>query len=101
MHKAISFVAPCTFGVYLIHVHPLVWDNILNNCMINSLQLPAFAFIAKVACYTMGIYMISLVIEKVRYVVFMQCRISDIGNNLSIGMSNYFEDKEHSHQENT
>ncbi len=38
-HKAITMLARTSFGVYIIHTHPLIWTNLLSERFVSYLQL--------------------------------------------------------------
>jgi surface polysaccharide O-acyltransferase-like enzyme len=81
--KILRIVSPCSFGVYLVHVHPLIWKNILKNCMINNLHLPMLLFVAKVMCHVITIYIICFIIEKIREIFFSRCKVYLVSNIIS------------------
>lgn len=73
--KWIGFFAPAAFGVYIIHVHPLIWEH---------LMIDRFAFIAKVhplifgglvLLSAFGIYFVCSLIDLVRIQLFRLLRI--------------------------
>lgn len=61
--KAIKLFSPLTFSVYLIHTHPLVFNNILHN---------SFVFISK---YSIGLMFIFILISA--FMIYLICSFID------------------------
>lgn len=73
--KWIGFFAPAAFGVYIIHVHPFIWEQLMPDL---------FAFIAKahplifgglVLLSAFGIYLVCTLIDLLRVQLFKLLRI--------------------------
>jgi len=80
MRKVITFFAPAAFGVYLIHVQPIVYGHYMSN---------VFVWIANVPIWTTGFIVIGcslviligcLLIEKLRLLLFEAFRINRLMN---------------------
>ena len=73
--KIIALFAPAAFGVYIIHVHPLIWEHIMKD---------RFAFVAKMHPLVMwlvvllcafAIYLVCSLIDLLRHLIFKLLRI--------------------------
>lgn len=64
MKKIIALFAPAAFGVYIIHVHPLIWEHIMKG---------RFAFVAKMHPLVMW-----LVVLLCAFAVYLVCSLIDL-----------------------
>ena len=72
--KIIKCFAPASFGVYLLQVHPAVW-NVLHNRFKWIAGYPAWMLPILVFVCAAGIFIIGLLLEKCRLLVFSFCKI--------------------------
>ena len=68
--KIISFAAPAAFGVYLIHVHSLVWDCFLNERFQWIAYADPWKIPALICGCSAGIFIVCICIEKIRIGLF-------------------------------
>lgn len=67
----INYMAKSAFAVYLIHKNPVIWVNVMRPAVIhlwNSLPLPLFSLAA--AGIIIGFYLIAMIIDPVRRMIF-------------------------------
>lgn len=76
--KVISFVSRAAFGVYLIHVCPPIWENVIMGMTASFAQYNTFALIACVFGTAVVIYFLCTLIELCRIYLFKKCRIDRI-----------------------
>lgn len=62
--------ARCTFGVYLIHIHPLVITFLLDNRFAFFAKTPFFVMFFGVICIAAAIYAVCTLIEYARQLLF-------------------------------
>ncbi len=55
-HKFISMLARTSFGVYIIHTHPLIWTNLLTDRFIPYLKYPWPVMLGAVVVTAIAIY---------------------------------------------
>ncbi|MGM9941047.1 MAG: acyltransferase family protein [Bulleidia sp.] len=70
MKKLVSFVAPMSFSVYLIHNHPLVATVVMNRMFASYAELPVVEMVVKVLLTALFIYSVCSVIDWFRLYVF-------------------------------
>lgn len=75
--KVVGFCAPLSFGVYLIHVHPLVFDRILKDRFISFAGAPAYLLVLEVLGAAIAIYIVCTLIEALRAWLFRICRVRE------------------------
>lgn len=75
--KLIGAFAPAAFGVYLIHVHPVVW-NLLFEHLVWVGQVPDGALIPAVLGGAAAIFLSCLMVEKLRLILFRVCGIDKV-----------------------
>ena len=68
--KLICFLSPAALGVYLIHVHPLVFGFIIKDAFVSFVQKPPMGMILYVLITTLSIYVVCTVIELLRIKFF-------------------------------
>ena len=87
--KLIGFFAPASFGVYLIHVHPLVFDNILLGRFMYISSFHPLA-IVPITILTAVLFFAALAaIDYIRILLFRLLRV----NKLSESLVNFTVDK--------
>jgi len=70
LKKMIAFLAPASFGVYLIHVQPFVFSNIIKGAFSWIADSALIAIPFEIIICAMAIMAICLVVEKLRMVIF-------------------------------
>ena len=73
--KVIKLFSPATLGVYLIHVHPLVFQNIMRDAFISFLHKPLLVTVAYVFTATLVIFLLCSVIDLIRIQFFKLIRV--------------------------
>ena len=74
--KIISFIGPLTFGVYLIHEHPLIRAYIIRALFNKDpINLPLKAVIKLIVFRTFIIFIICIIIDYFRNLLFRLLRI--------------------------
>lgn len=80
--KYIVFFGKCTFSIYLIHTHPLVWNNILNVLFSSYATLSTIIFPFAIIGSAMGIYVICTLIDIIRVYFFKIIRINILSEKI-------------------
>lgn len=86
--RIISFFAPAAFGVYLIHEHPYIRDNLINNRFSFIANYPIWGIPVLILGSAIVIFFSCLIIEKVRLFLFSKLRINEFAVNTAQKMSN-------------
>ena len=76
--KVISFFAPLSFGVFLIHTHPLVWHHWLFNRYVEFSHYTTVKMICVSLLAALSIWLICSLIDGVRHLVFKVLRIKKL-----------------------
>ncbi len=76
--KFVIFFSPATLGVYLIHVHPLVFKYIIKDMFVPLVNKPVIIMIACVLVGTFGIFIICSIIELLRIQFFKLIKINKL-----------------------
>ena len=77
MKKIIGFFAPLSFGVYLIHVNPLVWVNFMKGRFAEIASLPIWAMIGAIFLTAICLYLVCSLIDALRHYLFKLLRIKE------------------------
>lgn len=90
--KLISVLSPAAFGVYLIHVHKIVWQRFIVGAFSKLSEVSVQAMIIGVLGYAVVIFSICICLELVRIWIFRLLQIEileqKIGNKLEQTLSN-------------
>ena len=73
----IAFLAPASFGVYLIHLHPLIEKHLLVDQFISLLGLEEWLLPFALFGLSFVIYLVSSLIERVRLCLFKKARLRE------------------------
>lgn len=82
LKKVIRFISPLSFGVYLIHVHPLVWNHIMLNRFSFLAKQSPVGLVIGVIVSLIVIYTLCLVIEYFRFQLFKKLKVKEISLQL-------------------
>ena len=74
--EVIAFFAPAAFGVYLIHVHPIVWEYFMSNAFVWIADFSTWLLPILVLGSGLCILLICLFIEKIRLLLFKFLKIN-------------------------
>lgn len=80
--KFTGFFAPASFGVYLLHVEPLVWNNILYGRFARIGEFSPALTVAAVAGAALGIWLVGSLVDRLRIGIFKLIRIKKLGDRL-------------------
>ena len=70
LRKGIAVLSPAALGVYIIHVHPLVWNYVLRDCLTFAAAYPVWRMLLWVVALAFGIYLVCSLIDVVRIRLF-------------------------------
>lgn len=73
--RIITFFSPMAFSVYIIHAHPLVWENFLQLRFAGFIRLPAPIMAIAVLGTAMGIFLVCCGFDLIREFVFKKLKI--------------------------
>lgn len=73
--KIICLFAPAALSVYIIHVHPLIWNNYLRDFSISFVNESLPYFIAKVIASVLLIWFVCSIIDLIRLQLFKGIRV--------------------------
>lgn len=76
--KLIGFLSPVTLGIYLIHVHPLVFNYIIKDAFVSFAQKPFIVMILYVLVVTLIIFVICTIIELLRIQLFKVIKVGKL-----------------------
>ena len=79
LQKCIRFFAPATFGVYIIHMQPVLKEELLPNLFHWMAQLQWWLIPLAVLACAVAIFLLCLFIEKLRILVFNGLKLNDHG----------------------
>lgn len=75
INKLIEVVGRASLAVYLIHVHPLIWDGFVKNYAVSYVDGNVFLMIVKLFGMSLIIYASCTLIEVARIYIFKLLRI--------------------------
>jgi len=78
--KLTKFLAPMTLGVYLIHVHPAVWNFVLSDLFAPLAQLPAPVMILSVIASAAAVFAVCAAVDWIRGLLFRLLRINKLAD---------------------
>ena len=83
--KLIAFAAPLTFGVYIIHVHHVVWIPLLGSFK-PLLKLPAWLLPFAVIAAAVVLFMACLLVDYLRARLFRLMRVKEAADRLEAAL---------------
>ena len=76
--KLISTFAPVTFGVYIIHTHPMMMDRFISNNFLMFKEFGVIKFVVAVIITSVVIFLICSLTEWLRIKVFRMLHIYEV-----------------------
>lgn len=78
----IAFLAPASFGVYLIHAQPFVFHRLLNGATVPLLAASPIRFSSGILGLALAIFILCSLIDRLRLLVFRLLRIPTLSEHL-------------------
>lgn len=78
LNKIIAFIAPCTFGVYIIHAHPLMWDRLITYKYAHYIDYNVFAMLGAAILTAICIFALLWAVDFVRLQIFKLLRLKPL-----------------------
>lgn len=75
LKKVTAFCAPAAFSVYLIHTHPVFWNEILANRMSDYSSYPLFKMLLCIVAAVVAIFTACILVERIRMKAFAMLKI--------------------------
>ena len=89
--KIICFLGPLSFGIYLIHIHPLLIDNTLRHILDKEPEnLGLFSIIILILLKALKVCVFCIIIDYIRHLIFTLLRLRKIFIFLEESMKNIF-----------
>lgn len=78
----IHFLAPLSFGVYIIHVNPFIWKS-AKGIFSNFASLNPFLMTAYILMLTILIYFICAILDRIRLMIFESFKVKQLSDKIS------------------
>lgn len=75
VRRVSAFCAPAAFAVYLIHTHPVCWNELLLSRMTAYSRYPVPSMLLRIAAAVLIIFAVCVIVERIRMKVFALLRI--------------------------
>jgi len=89
--KGILFLSSCSFGVYLIHCQPVVFDKLLANAFVGFLDQRTILLPLFIIASSILIYLVCALIEQMRKYLFKWTKIDALVNMISTSITKLFD----------
>ena len=86
--KFIKVLAPAYFGVYLIHLQPLIWRNIIKDFAVPFAKMPCLKMLLLVLGVTIVSYLILSGVELLRLNLFKYLKVKTIVDDFCFWIEN-------------
>ncbi len=77
LRNVIKFLAPAAFGVYIIHMHPQLWNRIIVGQYVEYAGESPWMMIVKVLATAVVLYVLLSVVDLIRHYSFRLLKIKD------------------------
>lgn len=82
LKKCVKFTAPAAFGVYLLHVHPLVFEYVIKGHFSDIGKLQAYLIPFAVLRAAFVVFIIGIIIDKLRGWMFKILKINVLAEKI-------------------
>lgn len=77
LKRFIKRISPATFGVYIIHVHPKIWNVVMKDRFLFLLEYKSIIIILLVLFFAFVVYMLCSYLEMIRIYIFKKLKINN------------------------
>lgn len=88
--KMIVVLSPLAFGVYLIHTHPLIFENIIDGAFAGYADMPLPLMLLAVMGSSLGIFAVCMLVDFLRALIFRLIRINELSQWVDKMTEKYF-----------
>ena len=88
--KLIGFFAPATLSVYLIHVHPFVFEYLLKDAFVSFANMNAVVSVIVIFIATLAIFVICSLLDLLRIQAFKFIRIGKLCEFIENKLTNIY-----------
>lgn len=74
--RMLKFCSPLSFGVYLIHTHPSVWNNLLSNRFSIFANYSSLLCVILVLLSAVTIFFVCILVDFLRYALFHRLKLT-------------------------
>lgn len=82
MHSMIKTFSSMSFGIFIIHVHPLIHLNVLKDQFIHYVDYNPINFLVSIILTSLLIYFFCSIIEYIRILIFKYLHINQISQSI-------------------
>lgn len=73
--RVLKALSPLSFGVYLVHVQPLVWEHVMKGRFAALAEKPLAAMVLCILSAALAIFLLALAADAVRQLLFRALRV--------------------------
>lgn len=85
--KVIAFVTPAVFAVYILNCHHLIWEYVINNCMMEYVSSSLLVVLWKVISFSVIFTVSAIMVDILRIRLFKLCRINVLVEKIDNGLN--------------
>ena len=82
IRKMIMIFAPLSFGVYLVHTHPLIWSYVMKNRFAEYAALTSVQLVFAVFAAALMIYLVCSLTDMVRSFIYRLLKIEETADRI-------------------
>ena len=88
--KIVCFLSPAALGIYLIHVHPLVFNFVINGAFISFASKSPIAMIICVMAASLAIFVLCGIIELLRIQIFKAIKVNKLSEFIARKINDFY-----------
>lgn len=88
--KFICFVSPAALGVYLIHVHPLIFEFLIKDAFVSFATKTPIAMILCIIVASVAIFVLCAIIELLRIQIFKLIKVSQLSEFMAQKINDFY-----------
>ena len=77
INKLIAIFSPFAFTIYLVHVHPLFWQYVLDGKLTFLVNLPTVFMVISLFLISISVFLLCSIIDYIRNVIFKTLKLKD------------------------
>lgn len=87
IEKFITIASSVSFGIYLIHVNPLVFDYLVKDLFKGLASMPCCTMILSIIAFSLLLYALLGAADYIRLVIFRLLKVNELSNKLVIRLT--------------
>lgn len=90
LSKVIAFLTPMSFGVYLVHCHPFIFNEVLKHAFVWVVDAPIALGLLEALGAALAIFTVCMIVDWLRLLLFKVIKMKELSQIIEKALSRLF-----------